>query len=218
VVRVPAERHVVLIGLPGAGKTSVGRRLAKELERPFADGDEQLELSAGRTIPRLFRERGESAVRQLEGETLAELLSRNYPLVVSASGGIELRDEHRALLAESAIVLWLRGSVNFLADRSDPTHRPLVVDGHQQALTRLEAELSALYEEVADLVVDIEPLHSLDGQPKRVIARHIVEQLAVSDFRESVRVPVPPALLVEGHDETSAQPALLEEVADGSPG
>jgi shikimate kinase len=223
VVRVPAERHVVLIGLPGAGKTSVGRRLAKELERPFADGDEQLELSAGSTIPRLFRERGESAVRQLEGETLAELLSRSYPLVVSASGGIELRDELRALLAESAVVLWLRGSVDFLAGRSDPTYRPLVVDGHEQALTRLEAELSALYEEVADLVVDIEPLHSLDGQPKRVIARHIVEQLRTSDFRESVRIPVHPPLVVDRHDEPLAQPlvtqpALLEDVADGSPG
>jgi shikimate kinase len=168
------DRHIVLIGLPGAGKTSVGRRLAKELERPFADADEQLELTAGATIPRLFRERGEQEVRRLEGEVLAGLLSRDCPLVVSAAGGAEIDDQTRSLLAEAAVVVWLRGSIPFLVDSSDPTHRPLLVDGHERGLERLDAERAALYAQIADQVVDIEPFHTVDDKPKRAIARHII--------------------------------------------
>src|SRR4030095_12697012 len=119
-----AVRHILLVGLPGAGKTGVGRRLAKELERPFADADEQLELTAGATIPRLFRERGEQEGRRVEGEGLAGLPSRDCPLVVSAAGGAEIDDQTRSLLAEAAVVVWLRGSIPFLVDRSDPTPPP----------------------------------------------------------------------------------------------
>jgi shikimate kinase len=167
----------VLIGLPGAGKTSVGRRLAKELERPFADADEHLELTAGSTIPRLYRERGEAELRRLEREVLADLLSRDCPLVVSAAGGAEIDQATRALLAELAVVIWLRGSIGFLVDRSDPTHRPVLVNGHEEGLARLEAERSVVYAELADEVVDIEPFHSVGDKPKRAIARHIIELL-----------------------------------------
>lgn len=170
----PTERHVVLIGLPGAGKTSVGRRLAKELDRPFADADEQLELTTGCTIPRLFRERGEAEFRRLETEVLATLMQWRCPLVVAAGGGAVIRDENRALLADHAVVVWLRGSAAFLVQRTDPTHRPLLVSDPEAALARLELERSALYGEIADEVVDIEPFHSLDDKPKRALARHIV--------------------------------------------
>jgi shikimate kinase len=210
VIRVGADRHVVLIGLPGAGKTSVGRQLAKALERPFADADEQLALTVGCSIPRLVRERGEAEFRRLEGEILADLLGRDYPLVVSAAGGADIGDENRAVLAESAIVLWLRGRVRFLVERSDPTHRPLLVDGHEDALTRLEGERSALYEQVADRVVDIEPLHSLDGEPKRVIASHIVDLLAAGDLRGSVRFPAHRPL-----PERTVTGRIVEMVAPG---
>ncbi|HEY3143203.1 MAG TPA: shikimate kinase [Acidimicrobiales bacterium] len=172
---MPSRRHVVLIGLPGAGKTSVGRRLAKEMGRPFADADEQLELSAGATIPQLFRERGEEGFRQLETEVLAELLGRDCPLVVAAGGGAVIRDENRMLLSRHAMVVWLRGAPAFLAERTDPTHRPLLVDNPEAAYARLETERSALYAELADEIVDIEPFHTLDDKPKRALARHIVE-------------------------------------------
>jgi shikimate kinase len=218
VIHVVRDRHVVLIGLPGAGKTSVGRQLARLLERPFADADEQLELTAGCTIPRLFRERGEAEVRRLEAQLLAELLGRDCPLVVSAPGAAEIGDDNRALLAESAVVFWIQGSIRLLTELSDPTHRPRVVDGHEDALVRLDGELSVLYEEVADCVVDIEPFHGLAGEPKELIARHIVDLLA-GDLPGPVRLPGHRPRVVDGHAEAlvgldGELSVLYEEAAD----
>lgn len=185
------EQHVVLIGLPGAGKSSVGRRLAKEMERPFADADEQLELRTGRTVPRLFREEGELAFRQLEMQVLADLLSRDTPLVVAAGGGADVSEEVRSLLAEAAAVVWLRGSREFLLSRTDPSHRPLLVDDPSGALARLDAERAAHYAEIADHVVDVEPFQDADDKPKRAIARHIVALLAGSAGSANPAEPVP---------------------------
>jgi shikimate kinase len=184
-------RHVVLIGLPGAGKTSIGRHLAKLLDRPFADADEQLELSAGCTIPRLAREDGDGLHRR-EARTLADLAGRDArdgALVISASGGVEIDGEIRALLARSAVVLWIRGSVRLLTELGDATHRPRLADGQQEALARLERELAALYAAVADHVVDVEPFHALDDEPRRSIARHILQVLATGPLRGAVQVP-----------------------------
>jgi len=169
------DRHVVLVGLMGVGKSTVGRRLAKELARPFADVDEQVELRAGLVIPRLFEERGEEAFRTLEAEVLADLLDRPEPLVVAAGGGAVTRAENRARLrAARAVVVWLQASPAFLAARTDPTHRPLLAgDDPAGALARLLAERRPLYEEVADLAVDVEPFHQGDEKPKRALARHI---------------------------------------------
>ena len=121
------RRHVVLVGLMGVGKSTVGRRLAKELQRPFADVDEQVELRAGCTIPTLFSEQGEPAFRAVETEVLADLLGRPAPLVLAAGGGVVTTPENRSALADAgAFVVWLRASTEFLAARTDPTHRPLL--------------------------------------------------------------------------------------------
>ncbi|HZA75937.1 MAG TPA: shikimate kinase [Acidimicrobiales bacterium] len=130
------RRHVVLVGLMGVGKTTVGRRLARELQRPFADADEQLELRAGRTIPVIFRDDGEAAFRRLESEVLADLLGRTHPLVVAAGGGVVTGAENRALLSRHGFVVWLRASAGFLATRIDPTHRPLLATDPPEAEPR----------------------------------------------------------------------------------
>lgn len=200
-----AERHVVLIGLPGAGKTNAGRALAKVLERPFADADEQLELAVGSTIPHLFRERGEAELRRLEGKLLADLVSRSGPLVVSAAGGTDIDDDLRALLARSAVVVWFRASTRFLAELSDPTHRPRLADGHEAALERLGRDLSTVYGEVADHAVDIEPFHALGGQPRDAIVRHVVALLTAGDPQGSVRLPAPGPGEVGDYAETLAR-------------
>jgi shikimate kinase len=186
-------RHLVLVGLMGVGKSTVGRRLAKELARPFADVDEQVELRAGATIPTLFERDGEGAFRLIETEVVADLLARPQPLVVAAGGGLVTVPANRAALTESgAFVVWLRASAGFLARRTDPTHRPLLAaagtdpgqggagsagdDGAarlEATLGGLLAERSALYEQVADVQVDVEPFHAGDDKPKRALARHI---------------------------------------------
>ena len=166
--------HVVLVGLMGVGKSTVGRRLAKELQRPFADVDEQIELRAGVTIPAIFRDQGEQRFRELEAEVFADLLGRSSPLVVAAGGGAVTGAANRAALVRSgACVVWLRASAKFLAGRTDPTHRPLLAGDPESTLARLLAERSPLYEEVADVAVDIEPFHAGDEKPKRALARHI---------------------------------------------
>jgi shikimate kinase len=175
------HRHVVLVGPMGVGKTTVGRRLARELQRPFADADEQLELRAGRTIPAIFRDDGEEAFRRLESEVLADLLGCAHALVLAAGGGVVMRTENRALLGRRAFVVWLRASAGFLAARADPTHRPLLAGDADPAaaLQRLIAIRAPLYEEVADAVVDVEPFHAAAEKPKRALARHIAEVVGI---------------------------------------
>jgi shikimate kinase len=176
----PAPSHVVLVGLMGVGKSTVGRRLAKELERPFADADEQVELAAGLAIPAIFRRDGEEAFRRLEAQVLADLVSRPHPLVIAGGGGVVTRPENRAVLAGGATVVWLRASAAFLARRTDPTHRPLLAGAPgdaEEALARLLVEREPLYDAVADVVVDVEPFHLGDDKPKRALARHIAELL-----------------------------------------
>jgi shikimate kinase len=173
-----SDRHVVLVGLMGVGKSTVGRRLAKEMERPFADADEQVELRAGRAIPAIFRAGGEEEFRRLETEVLADLVARPHPLVVAAGGGAVSRGQNRELLAPRCFVVWLRASAEFLAERTDAAHRPLLanaVDGPEAALRRLVVERTPLYEAVSDAVVDVEPFHDGDDKPKRAVARHIVD-------------------------------------------
>ena len=175
-------RHVVLVGLMGVGKSTVGRRLAKELRRPFADVDEQVELHAGLTIPAIFRDLGEPRFRRLEAEVLAGLLARDAPLVIAAGGGVVTGAGNRdALAAAGAYVVWLRASVEFLARRTDTAHRPLLAftdaTDAADALGRLLAERAPLYEQVSDATVDVEPFHVGDDKPKRALARHIAELL-----------------------------------------
>jgi shikimate kinase len=172
-----AGRHVVLVGLPGAGKSTVGRRLAKELDRPFADVDEQVELEAGATIPALFRERGEAEFRRREAEVVADLVGRPHLLVIAAGGGVVTIDANRARLA-GTYVIWLRASPEFLAGRTDPSYRPLLAGDARATLARLAAERAPLYEAVADLAVDVEGFHAVDDKPKRALARHIAGLLA----------------------------------------
>jgi shikimate kinase len=172
-------RHVVLVGLMGVGKSTVGRRLAKELQRPFADVDEQIELRAGLTIPNLFGQQGEPAFRALEATVLADLLAHPAALVLAVGGGAVTSAGNRAALAAAdAYVVWLRASTDFLAARTDPTHRPLLAGNAAGALARLLAERAPLYEQVADVAVDVERFHTGDDKPKRALARHIATLVA----------------------------------------
>ena len=164
----------------GSGKSTIGKRLAAQLGRPFVDADEAVEAAAGRTIAELFAD-GEPAFRALEADTLAALLERPDPQVIAAGGGAVVTETTRARLRDPAItVVWLDGSPAFLASRAKPKpHRPLLAHGDaRETLTRLHQERAHLYEEVADLVIDVEPFHRDDDSPKQALASEVARLVA----------------------------------------
>jgi shikimate kinase len=153
-----AER-LVLVGMMGSGKTSVGRLVASALGRPLLDSDEQVEANAGRSVRDIFESEGEAAFRRLESEALEEALARSAPVVVAAAGGVVLSPSNRSLLRRRATVVWLRARPETLARRvGEAGHRPLLGDDPAAALARLDAERRPLYEEVADAVVDVDDI------------------------------------------------------------
>ena len=147
-------RTVVLVGLMGVGKTSVGRRLAKALDLPFKDADAEIEQAAGRTISEIFAERGEAEFRAGERRVIARLL-RGPPLVLATGGGAFIDVETRRLIKETAVSVWLRADIEVLVRRVKRRDtRPLLRDQDPKAvLERLAAERYPVYAE-ADLTVE----------------------------------------------------------------
>ena len=173
------SRSVVLVGLMGSGKTTVGRRLADRLSLPFVDADEAAEAFSGRTVAELFEERGEDGFRDIEAQVLGLLLDDPERMVLAAGGGVVLRSENRARLADPEVtVVWLDADPAFLASRIEKkAHRPLLAgeETPRQVLARLHRERADLYGEVADLVVPVEPFHRELDKPKQALADRIAE-------------------------------------------
>ncbi|MDQ1374914.1 MAG: shikimate kinase [Actinomycetota bacterium] len=145
----------------GAGKTTIGRLLAERLGWPHMDSDEMIQRSTGKSVPEIFDERGEAAFRGEERRVLAEAATSDGPAVVSVAGGAVLDPENRRLLRRAGAVVWLRADPAVLAERvGSGVGRPLLGDDPAAALKRLEAERRPLYEEVADVVVDVDHLRA----------------------------------------------------------
>ena len=152
-----AGRHLVLVGMMGSGKTTVGRAVARRTNRRFVDSDEQVEARTGRTVREIFERDGEQAFRTLEAEALAEALAGREPAVIAAAGGVVLDAGNRALLQRAGRVVWLRARPSTLAHRVRPgDHRPLLSEDPRGVLERLDVERAHLYEEVADVVIDVD--------------------------------------------------------------
>ena len=150
----PETRTVVLVGLMGVGKTSVGHRLAKALDLPFRDADAEIEAAAGRTITEIFAERGEAEFRAGERRVIARLL-RGPPIVLATGGGAFMDAETRRLVKETAVSVWLRADIDVLVRRVKRRDTRPLLRGREprEVLERLAAERYPVYAE-ADLTVE----------------------------------------------------------------
>jgi len=149
-----------------SGKTSVGRRLARSRGWQFFDSDGQVEAMTGRTVADIWRTDGEAAFRRLEAQVLAEALASRNPRVIAAAGGTVLDPGNRWLIGRHHPVVWLRARPDTLAGRlGSSTHRPLLDGDPAGVLAALDAVRRPFYDEVADLVVDVDDL-----TPDQVVA------------------------------------------------
>ena len=110
-----ARRHLVLVGLMGAGKTTVGEACAQRLGRAFVDVDQTVEAVAGRSVAEIFRTDGEAAFRDLERRAVADVAASPAPLVIACGGGAVLDTDSRRALRETGFVVWLRATPTELA-------------------------------------------------------------------------------------------------------
>jgi shikimate kinase len=151
------DRPIALVGMMGAGKTTVGRRLAKALGLTFRDADLEIEKAAGMSVSELFEKHGEGSFRQGEAKVIERLLS-GPPIVLATGGGALTNAATRALVKEKALSIWLRAEVDTLVRRATrrPT-RPLLKRGDpKETIARLLAERTPYYAE-ATLTVDSRP-------------------------------------------------------------
>jgi shikimate kinase len=148
------SRPVVMVGLMGAGKTSIGRRLATRLGVPFVDADAEIEAAAGCTIGEIFEKHGEAAFRDGERRVIARLLDGS-PRIIATGGGAYMDASTRAMIRERAISLWLRADLDTLVSRTARrTNRPLLNAGDpKEILDRLMRQRYPVYAE-ADIIVD----------------------------------------------------------------
>jgi shikimate kinase len=164
-------RHLFLVGMMGSGKSTVARLIGAELGWAVVDSDEQVERATGRSVVEIFATDGEPAFRAAEAEALAAACAADGPVVVAVAGGAVLDPANRRLLRGGGKVVWLRASTATLAARvGSGEGRPLLDGDRDGALERLSAARSPLYQEVADVVVDVD-----DAAPEQVAAAVMAE-------------------------------------------
>ena len=153
--------NIYLIGLMGAGKTTIGRQLAKALKLPFYDSDKAIEETTGVSIPTIFEFEGEDGFRDREQKMIKQL-TQLQGIVLATGGGAILREENRKLLKANGFVVYLKCSVGRILERTrKDTQRPLLrTDNPRARLESLYAEREPLYLACADFKVDTGVMHS----------------------------------------------------------
>lgn len=154
---IPVRRRTIaLVGLMGVGKSTVGRRLAKRLGLPFADGDIEIEAAAAMTVSDIFDELGEAEFRAGEARVMRRLLE-GPQLVLATGGGAILNPETRGLLKERAVTVWMRADLETVAERVRRRDTRPLLRGRDplKTLAGLAEARYPVYAEAADVVVDV---------------------------------------------------------------
>jgi shikimate kinase len=162
--------NIYLIGLMGAGKTTIGRQLARALKLPFYDSDKAIEESTGVDIPTIFEFEGEEGFRDREQKMLQQLTKMNG-IVLATGGGAILREENRKLLKENGFIVYLQCSVDRILERTRRDNlRPLLnTDNPRERIETLFTQRDPLYLSCADYKIDTGVLQS------KVVVNHILE-------------------------------------------
>lgn len=177
--------NIFLVGLMGSGKTTIGRALAKKLQKRFIDADHEIELRTGASIPLIFEIEGEDSFRQREADVIADLTTQEG-IVLATGGGAILNAESRAFLRERGVVVYLRASVSSIIQRtSHDKNRPLLQTADPKArIEELTRQRGPFYEEVAHITIET-------GRPNvQSVVQNILTQLAQrGDFPASAVAP-----------------------------
>ena len=165
------DKTIVLIGMMGAGKTCIGRKLAERLGLPFVDADQEIAQAAGCSIPDIFTLHGETAFREGEARVIARLLDEPKQ-ILATGGGAFINEKTRAKIREKAISVWLRADIDLMLRRvARRNNRPLLQQGDPRAvLEKLMAERDPIYAH-ADIIVD-----SMDG-PRDAMVNKVIDAL-----------------------------------------
>jgi shikimate kinase len=165
------ERTIVLVGMMGAGKSVVGRRLAARLGTPFVDSDSEIEVAAGMSIAQFFDRYGEAEFRQGERRVILRLLE-DSPCVLSTGGGAFMDPDTRALIHKKAISVWLKADVRVLLERAlRRDDRPLLRENPHEKMQKLLEQREPIYAQ-ADITVES------DERPAEDTVERIVKFLA----------------------------------------
>ena len=165
------HKTVVLVGMMGAGKTAVGKELARMLAVPFLDSDEEIVAAAAMSIAEIFERDGEAFFRDREAEVIVRLL-RGKPGVLSVGGGAFLRAQTREMISELGVSVWLKADLDLLWSRvrQKPTRPLLMTSDPQATLAQLLAQREPVYAK-ADLVVETQPAYAIADTARAVLAK-----------------------------------------------
>lgn len=166
--------NLILVGMMGSGKTTMGRSLAKHLDKTFVDSDEEIQHRTGVTIQHIFDIEGEAGFRLRESAAIADLVKREN-MVLATGGGAVLAEQNRAVLRQNGVVIYLKASVHDLCQRTrHDRNRPLLqTDDPHDKLMRLFQQRDALYQQVADIII-----HS-GKQSVHSLMLHVVSEIEI---------------------------------------
>lgn len=179
------KRNIFLIGMMGAGKTTIGKSLANYLDKDFIDSDHEIQLRTGVKIPLIFEIEGEAGFRKRETEVLQDLVKLEN-IILATGGGVILSEENRRLLKQNGIVIYLCASVDELLRRTrTDKNRPLLQTQDQHArLTELLAHRDVLYRNTADIIIDS------GKQGIRSLVYKLIRKLRTYDVKQQYAVPL----------------------------